>query len=57
MESPEGFVKPGSEHLVCKLKKSIYTGVHPSIMELEAAGDRGPVYHRIRIHWPIPLNK
>ncbi len=24
MEQPEGFVKPGEEHLVCKLKKSIY---------------------------------
>lgn len=24
MKQPEGFVKPGTEHLVCKLKKSIY---------------------------------
>lgn len=24
MEPPEGFVKPGEEHLVCKLKKSMY---------------------------------
>lgn len=24
MKQPEGFIKPGSEHLVCKLKKSIY---------------------------------
>lgn len=24
MKQPEGFVKPGEEHLVCKLKKSIY---------------------------------
>ncbi|GAW08946.1 Gag-Pol polyprotein [Lentinula edodes] len=24
MKQPDGFVKPGSEHLVCKLKKSIY---------------------------------
>ncbi len=24
MEQPEGFVKPGEEHLVCKLKRSIY---------------------------------
>ncbi|GAW08691.1 Gag-Pol polyprotein [Lentinula edodes] len=24
MKQPKGFVKPGSEHLICKLKKSIY---------------------------------
>ena len=24
MKQPEGFVVPGKEHLVCKLKKSIY---------------------------------
>ena len=24
MEQPEGFAKKGNEHLVCKLKKSIY---------------------------------
>ena len=24
MEQPEGFTKKGNEHLVCKLKKSIY---------------------------------
>ncbi|GAW07267.1 retrovirus-related pol polyprotein [Lentinula edodes] len=24
MKQPEGFLKPGSEHLVCKLRKSIY---------------------------------
>ena len=24
MEQPEGYIKPGQEHLVCKLKKSIY---------------------------------
>lgn len=24
MKQPEGFVKPGQEHLVCKLKRSIY---------------------------------
>lgn len=24
MEQPEGFITPGTEHLVCKLKKSIY---------------------------------
>lgn len=24
MEQPEGYIKPGEEHLVCKLKKSIY---------------------------------
>ena len=24
MEQPEGYVKPGNEHLVCKLKKSLY---------------------------------
>ena len=24
MEQPEGFVQPGKEHLVCKLKKSLY---------------------------------
>lgn len=24
MEQPEGYVKPGQEHLVCKLKRSIY---------------------------------
>lgn len=24
MEQPEGYIKPGQEHLVCKLKKSVY---------------------------------
>lgn len=24
MRQPEGFIKPGEEHLVCKLKRSIY---------------------------------
>ena len=24
MEQPEEFVQPGKEHLVCKLKKSLY---------------------------------
>ena len=24
MRQPEGFVKPGSKHLVCRLRKSIY---------------------------------
>lgn len=32
MEQPEGYVKPGQEHLVCKLKKSIY-GLKQSFTE------------------------
>ena len=30
MEQPAGFVKPGKEHLVCKLKKAIYGLKHES---------------------------
>lgn len=29
MKQPEGFITPGQEHLVCKLKQSIY-GLKPS---------------------------
>lgn len=33
MEQPEGYIKPGQEHLVCKLKRSIYGLIVSSLLE------------------------